>query len=165
MATQAAIEAKIRKLEDIESIKSLQHKYFRCIDCKLFDELKECLTEDVKTDYDGGWTMQGRDEVMKLFREGVKGITCHQFHNPEIELTGDTTARGTWSFSDYLIYEDTGTGLRGAGIHYDEYVKIKGQWKISLASYTRLFEETFDRREDKSLKLTRAAKYPLKFPR
>ncbi len=168
MATQAETEAKIRRLEDIEAIRQLQHKYFRCIDCKLFDELQDCFADNVKTDYDGWIAANGKAALMKGFREGpvanVKQITVHDAHNPEIELTSDTTAKGIWRFSDYLIYVDTGKGVRGAGIHYDEYVKVNGKWMITLASFKRVFEESFDRKADKSLKLNKAAEYPLKFP-
>ncbi len=167
MATQADLEARIRDLEDIEAIKKLQHKYFRCIDGKLFDELAECFTEDVKTAYDGtgAFAVQGKDAVMKSF-QGVLGkhtvVTCHQFHNSEIEKTSETTARGTWQFSDYVIDTEANTTLQGAGFHYDEYIKEKGVWKIKLASFTRIFEETWDREDVKSLKLTSTLKYPYK---
>ena len=40
------LEARIRALEDIEAIKRLKHKYFRCIDKGLWDEIGNCFAED-----------------------------------------------------------------------------------------------------------------------
>jgi hypothetical protein len=34
-----------------------------------------------------------------------------------------------------------GTVLHGTGIYSDEYVKIDGEWKISLTGYERIFED------------------------
>ena len=45
-------------------------------------------------------------------------------------------------------------GLRGAAFYRDEYVKIKGQWKIKHTGYNRIFEEVWDRGETKSCKIT-----------
>ena len=39
------LKARVRILEDIESIRRLRNKYFRCLDGKLWDEIAECFTE------------------------------------------------------------------------------------------------------------------------
>jgi hypothetical protein len=51
MADLAELEARIKRLEDIEAIKRLRHKYFRCLDGKLWDQMEDCFAEDVKTSY------------------------------------------------------------------------------------------------------------------
>ena len=79
MATMEDLEAKLKRLErelqvlkDIEAIKQLKGKYFRCLDCKLWDELAECFTEDATTSYSGGkLSFKGRDAIMKFFRDNM----------------------------------------------------------------------------------------------
>ena len=168
MADLTDLEARIKRLEDIEAtkgdieaIKRVKYKYFRCLDSKLWDELAECFTEDATTNYrDGKWVCQGVDQIVQfLKRLRYTRLSVHQGHHPEIEVTSDTSAKGVWSFNDYVIDSQANTSLRGAGFYYDEYVKVNGEWKIKLTGYTRTFEETWDRGETKSLKLT-ADRFP-----
>ena len=159
----ADLEARIKRLEhreavkaDIEAIKRVKYKYFRCLDSKLWDEMKECFTEDATTDYRSGtWALQGVDAIVQFLEESLlHQNSVHQGHHPEIEITSDTTARGVWSFNDYVINRKRNRALRGAGFYHDEYVKVNGEWKIRLTGYVRTFEEMWDRGETPSLKLT-----------
>ncbi len=78
MATTEELEAKLKRLErelqvlkDIEAIKQLKGKYFRCLDSKLWDEMAECFTEDATTSYSGGkLSFKGRDAIIKFFKLG-----------------------------------------------------------------------------------------------
>lgn len=164
MADLAELEARIRHLEDIEAIKRLKYKYFRCLDSKLWDEMAECFAEDATTDYaDGKLRFQGVEAVMRFLKEAMNRatlLTIHQAHHPEIEITSDTTAKGVWEFYDYLIDAQANTSVRGAAFIREEYVKQRGEWKIKSTGYTRIFEEVWDRGEAKSLNLTATKKFP-----
>lgn len=158
MAEQADLVARIRALEDIEAIKRLKHKYLRCLDSKLWDELAECLTEDARADYaDGELHFQGADAIMRFLRESLGResslVGIHHCHHPEIELTSDTTAKGAWALYNYLINKREKWGLRLGAYYHDEYIKEQGEWKISSTGYTRIFQETWDRDETPSLNL------------
>jgi len=147
----------LRKMRDIEAIKRVKYKYFRCLDSKLWDELAECFTEDATTNWASGkWTFHGVDAIVQFLSKTLRHnrISMHQGHHPEIELTSDTTARGIWSLQDYVIDTRGNTYLRGASFYYDEYVKVNGEWKIKLAGYDRIFEEIGDKRDTPSLHLT-----------
>jgi hypothetical protein len=146
-------------LEEIESIKKLKYKYFRCLDSKRWAELAECFAPDATSSYDGGkYSFQGRAQILG-FLEAALGrptmITLHQGHHPEIELTSPTTATGTWYLEDQVIDAKRNTTLRGAAFYHDEYVKLDGAWKLQSTGYVRTFEEVQDRSETPSLKLTR----------
>jgi hypothetical protein len=146
-------------LEEIESIKKLKYKYFRCLDSKRWAELAECFAPDATSSYDGGkYSFQGRAQILG-FLEAALGrptmITLHQGHHPEIELTSPTTATGTWYLEDQVIDAKRNTTLRGAAFYHDEYVKLDGAWKLQSTGYVRTFEEMQDRSETPSLKLTR----------
>ena len=146
-------------LEEIEAIKKLKYRYFRCLDSKRWAELADCFTEDATSSYDSGkYSFQGRAQILG-FLEGALGrpsmITLHQGHHPEIELTSPTTATGTWYLEDQVIDAKRNTTLRGAAFYHDEYVKQGGAWKLRSTGYVRTFEEVQDRSETPSLKLTR----------
>jgi bile-acid 7alpha-dehydratase len=170
MAGLSKLEARMKRLEraqavrdDIEAIKRLKYRYFRCLDSKLWDDLAQCFTEDATTSYSGGkYTYQGRDAIMKFLSEGLGStmISMHHGHHPEIEITGKTTARGIWALHDYVIVTQSSVSLRGASFYHDEYVKVRGEWKIKHTGYDRVFEEMWDRSETKSLKITRSMFLP-----
>ncbi len=133
------------ELEEIEAIKRLKYKYFRCIDTKRWDELAECFTEDATCAYDSGkYAYAGRDRILG-FLEGAMGrgsmITLHQVHHPEIELTGDATATGIWYLEDRVLDTEHDFALQGAAFYRDEYVKQRDGWKIHATGYERTFEE------------------------
>ena len=143
-------------LAEIEAIKKLKYRYFRCLDSKLWEELAECFAEDATTSYSSGkYSLKGLDAIMQFLKKilGPRVITMHQGHHPEIELTSKTTARGIWALEDYLIDLKANTSLRGAAFYKDEYVKVDGQWKIKHTGYDRVFSEVWNRRETPSLKL------------
>jgi bile-acid 7alpha-dehydratase len=143
-------------LAEIEAIKRLKYRYFRCLDSKLWEELAECFAKDATTGYSSGkYSYEGVDAIIRFLKRilGPRVISMHQGHHPEIEITGDTTARGIWALHDYVIDLGTNISLRGAAFYRDEYVKLNGEWKIKSTGYDRIFEETWDRGETKSLKL------------
>ena len=153
----AGLEGRMKHLEDMEAIKRLKYRYLRCLDRKLWDELAGCFTEDATTSYSGGkYSFQGREAIVRFLREslGPAMLSMHHGHHPEIEITGDSTARGIWALEDYLIMTQSNTGLRGAAFYKDEYVKVDGEWKIKSTGYDRIFQERWDRRETPSLKVT-----------
>ena len=146
-------------LQEIEAIKRLKYRYFRCIDTKAWAELADCFSEDASCAYDAGkYSFEGRERVME-FLEGAMGrasmITFHQVPHPEIELGGDGTATGVWYLEDRVIDTDNHFVLHGAAFYRDEYVKQDDVWRIRATGYERTFEEMGDLREH-PLRLTRS---------
>ena len=130
-------------LAEIEEIKQLKARYFRLMDTKQWSEWGENLTEDCVLEYTGGpdIRMEGRDAVVEFVSNALDGaVSVHQGHMPEIELTGPTTARGTWAMSDVVEWsgERQPNSLRGFGHYEDEYAKEDGTWRIKRMRITRL---------------------------
>lgn len=151
MAGTADIEARLRVLEDIEAIKKLKAKYFRCLDSKLWDDLAECFADDAMTSYtDGQYCLKGREEIMKFLKAGLARTSLfgfHQGHTPEIDITGEDTARGVWSSHYYMINTRTNTTAHCGSFYHDEFIRQQGGWKISSTGYTRIFEEHWSREQ------------------
>jgi len=132
------------KLDEIEAIKQVKYRYFRALDCKQWEALGETLSEDATTAYDSGkYSFQGRTAILGFLRDALgsrRVISLHHGHHPEIELTGESTARGTWYLEDTVFFLDANLVLHGAGFYNDEYVKIADAWKIRSTGYERTFE-------------------------
>ncbi len=142
---------------EIEKIKRLKYKYFRCLDSKKWDELAECFTPDAKSSFSSGaYSFEGREAIIDFFKEGLARtrLSMHHGHHPEIELTSETTATGIWALEDYLIDTEGNWSMRGAAYYRDEYAKIDGEWKVKSTGYDRIFEEFWNRADSPSLKIT-----------
>jgi bile-acid 7alpha-dehydratase len=144
MADLSDLEKRIRIMEDIEAIKKLKAKYFRCVDKKLWEEMETVLTEDAVADYGMGIELlQGRKAIIEFLKKNLDRdsmISVHQGHNPEIEITSDTTARGVWVLNDRLIIQTIAT-LNGWRYYEDEYVKVNGEWKKKSTKIANILEE------------------------
>ena len=71
MSKPASLEARIKTLEDIEAIKRLKCKYWRCLDRKLWNELAECFTEDAVADYGPRRKCQGRKAIIQFLKQSL----------------------------------------------------------------------------------------------
>ena len=141
----------LQRLVEIEAIKQLKGRYMRAVDTKDWELLASTFAPEARSAYGGGkLSFDGRDAIIGFLREALDDkriATMHHSHTPEIEITSETTARGTWYLEDFVINPEIGTEqmpggsvLQGTGIYSDEYVKIDGEWKISLTGYERIFE-------------------------
>jgi hypothetical protein len=133
------------QLLDIEAIKKLKHTYFRLLDTKEFDALGALFADGATTSYESGkYSHTGRDEAIS-FLSGSLGdpsiVHEHLGHHPEITLTSDTTAVGTWYLHDRVLVPSVDFELGGTAIYTDEYVKADGVWLISHTGYVRVYEE------------------------
>jgi len=143
---------------EIEAIKRLKYRYARCLDMKLWDEMRSCFTEDAACAYDGGkYSFSGRERILDFLRSALgpnTRISCHHVHHPEIDLTGPSRAVGTWALEDLVIDTAANLVIRGAAYYRDEYAKIDGDWRIRFTGYERTFEEVLSRADIPSLRLT-----------
>ena len=140
----------LQELCEIEAIKALKYKYMRSIDCKLWDVMRECFTPDATTAYSGGkYSFEGIDAIMNFMTESMSRgsfLSSHRVHHPEIQLTSDTTATGTWALEDYVVDTKHDLTIHGAAFYEDRYVKVDGDWKIQHTGYERTFEEMGSRK-------------------
>jgi uncharacterized protein (TIGR02246 family) len=133
-------EASLRTLLDIEEIKQLKARYFRCLDTKDGDAFAELFTADAVMDADG-YVEEGRDKILDFLTRILDGVTTvHHGHMPEITITGPDTATGVWSMFDYLTFPvgEPPRGLRGYGHYHEEYAREQGGWRIRRLTLTRL---------------------------
>ncbi|MGX7677868.1 nuclear transport factor 2 family protein [Jatrophihabitans sp. DSM 45814] len=126
-------------MDDIEAIKVLKARYFRAMDTKNWDAMRQVFTDDVVMDTSeaGGPTIAGADEFMTFLVPTLADVvTVHHGHMPEIEVSG-TTATGIWAMEDLLRYPD-GNEMRGYGHYHETYEKQGSAWRIKSSKLTRL---------------------------
>jgi hypothetical protein len=146
------------ELVEIEAIKRLKYKYLRCLDQKLWEEMRECFTEDAVAAYSGGkYAYEGREAILEFLRRAMGAetfLSSHRVHHPEIELRSASEASATWALEDVVIEEKWGVTIRGAAFYEDEYVKRDGRWRIRRTGYKRTYEEIQSRKDVPGLRLT-----------
>ena len=134
----------LEELLAIESIKQLKAQYFLLMDTKQWEAWRELFTDDVRIL--GGPDHEGRDAFVAFVRRYLEGArTAHHGHTPIIELTGGSTARGTWAMSDDVLFppghpwSGPNPRRRGYGHYEEEYLCVDGEWKIASMRLSRLF--------------------------
>jgi len=152
------LAARIGRLEDVEAIKRLKYRYWRCLDLKLWDELAGCFTDDATADYgEGRYHFAGAEAILRFLREALGresgSVTVHHGHHPEIELTTETTARGTWALYNCRFNVAQKRSVRIGGYYDDRCLKLAGAWKIAHTGYTYVFREEWSREDTPSLRL------------
>jgi SnoaL-like domain len=139
----------IDRLEALEDIKRLKARYCRLLDARRFDEWAALFTPTLRfeTPHSGGEQV-GVDAFVAYARDRLgDGVSVHQCHTPEIEITGDTTATAIWAMSD-IVRRQASDGreitITGAGHYRESYELTNGGWRISALRLTRLLLDTVE---------------------
>jgi hypothetical protein len=130
------------KLWEIEAIKKLKARYFRLLDTKQWDALREVFSDDFTAEVHGPHPVihfASPEEMVATNRKLLSDVpTVHHGHMPEIDLTGPDTATGIWAMMDVV---ELGKGFVGYGHYHEEYRKHDGHWRIARMTITRLHIE------------------------
>jgi hypothetical protein len=126
------IEARITRLEDIESIRQLKARYCEiCDDNHNTAEIVNIFTADGIWEGAGIGRAQGHEEIQALFQSFQKSISFsqHMVQNPIIEVNGET-ASARWYFFGMFTYYTKAQKRWQAARYHEDYQKINGEWKI-----------------------------------
>lgn len=129
-------------LLDLEHIRALKYRYFRCVDTKDWAGIADCFVPEATASYPQR-ACADRDEIVAFLSEAMVPdlVTMHHGHHPEIELAGDT-ATGTWYLHDKVFLPDLDFALEGAALYTDRYVRTPDGWLMTHTGYERVFEVT-----------------------
>jgi len=136
---------RIARLEAIADISNLKAKYFRCIDCKLWDELPSLFTEAMQVvTPDGKIYCEGGGTYAASLRNSLEtAVSCHQGLTREIEIVDAGHATGIWAMQDVITWQDRHPsqgwkGIVGRGHYHESYRFERGAWRIDRLTLTRL---------------------------
>lgn len=143
-----SLEERITRIEAVEAIKVLKHRYFRACDAKdpvgfraAFVDNGAIIDYGVMGSFDDADGIAAVFERIALHQVDGKHLILDMHHglHPDIRLTGDSTAEGNWTlrFRQLNLHDMT---EKVAAIEYaDEYVIENGEWKISQSVATELW--------------------------
>lgn len=136
----------LQQLSDLEEIRQLKSRYFRCIDTGNHTELATCFAEDVTIDLRGGGyrlRVEGRADMVEFIASSFNSdiVAMHHGHTPEISFVDDNTAKGTWYLQDRFINPERNEDTVGTSLYYDTYVRTAEGWKVKHSEYDRVYEQ------------------------
>ncbi len=157
-----ALQARLDRLEAIDSIKALKARYLNACDRQDPEAVRDCFAKgEVVIDMDYFGHCESRDEfVDNIFvPRGCHDFVLDMHHcaNPEIVILDDENATGVWSLNYRNINTQDRTVTLLSALYHDEYRKISGQWKVSRSrtEYRTALSFTY---EEGSLSVTKAAR-------
>ena len=141
---QGSLEARVQRLEDIESIKCLVYRYWRCLDHKQWADFPECFTEDVVADYGmPGSRKIGREALVAFLHAHESPANfqiSHAGHNAEVTLLSADEAQGWFKLHDWVVIGGA-TAMRGIGQYDFRFQRRPGGWKISVLNLIYSYRE------------------------
>jgi hypothetical protein len=138
---------KAADLREIEQIKQLKARYFRLMDTKQWDAWRDLFTDDMRFWNDNLPDPDSRPPITSSADAFVpmvsallaNAVTVHHGHMPEIELTGERSARGVWAMFDIVQDSAKNLDFLGYGHYHETYEKGNdGRWRIKDLHLTRL---------------------------
>lgn len=141
-STSACVGASIDAMtDDLEALRVLKARYFRFVDTKSWDLLRELFTDDAAVDLGAVGAFHNADTFIAFVREALEATTTvHHGHMPELELVGPDEATGVWAMADILDLPPS--PMKGYGHYHESYRRVDGQWRIASMRLTRLFMES-----------------------
>jgi len=141
----------VQQLLDLEAIKTLKHRYIRCMTDACWDELETLFTPDIEASYsDGTYVFSGRDSLMGFLRQQDQSarpqLSYWHVHMPEITLQAPDRAHGIWGMYHFHLEKSQDEQVEMFAYYSDEYRKVDGHWLIARTGYRRVMEQTLDRR-------------------
>ncbi|MDN5894800.1 MAG: nuclear transport factor 2 family protein [Nocardioides sp.] len=134
------MEERIARLEAVDEIKALKHRYLRACDAKQPDVFRDCFVRSgASIDYGPRiGKFEDADGIAAVFErvalQRVEGalviFDMHHGVHPEIEIVDATHASGAWTlrFRQVNLVEET---EQVSNIEYaDEYEVEDGRWRI-----------------------------------
>jgi uncharacterized protein (TIGR02246 family) len=129
-------EERLRRLEDLEEIRTLYVDYGRHLDSGDPDAYASLFARGAKLRLGAIMRADGRDEIRQaaatLVGERPEGVrsSAHVLGSPRIELDGDTA-------SGECVWAAVSKGGDGevkvlVGRHFDQLVRENGRWRFSL---------------------------------
>ncbi|NLU63728.1 nuclear transport factor 2 family protein [Rhodococcus sp. HNM0563] len=135
------VEERLDRLEALEQIKMLKHRYFRACDAKDPEAMRACFIArgaDIYygpalgsfDDADGLVDIYSRIALQRVDDRYVI-LDMHHGMHPSIQLTGPTTATGAWTLRFRQVDLNARTERVTALDYDDDYVVENGEWKVA----------------------------------
>jgi ketosteroid isomerase-like protein len=157
--TMAALQARLQRFEDAESIRACVTRYMALCDrldaATPLDELLDCFTDDAVwrgkgeryARSFGGY--QGREAIGAMFRTYMGtpahfALNVHFLTTEAITPSGDGTAEASWVMLQTSTFADGRSHLNAARLQLGMARCADGQWRIARFETENLFSRPVD---------------------
>lgn len=138
------LQQRIARLEALEAIRQLKHRYLNACDLKEVEHIRECFAEGpVEIDYGPLGCFDNRDDFIELYSRLAcqpRVIDSHHGANPEIDMLSEDEAQARWALGYFNLDAESGATRQLGVVYQDRYRRIEGQWKI-VATQSRIISE------------------------
>lgn len=143
------VEDRLARLEAIEQIKSLKHRYLRACDAKRPEEFRSCfIARGAVVDYGPRiGAFEDADGIAAVFArialrrvdDKVVILDMHHAMHADIEVLSDTEATGAWTLRFRQVDLAEGVERLSAIEYADRYAVEDGEWRIARCEVTVLW--------------------------
>ena len=139
----AALEAHVRRLNDIEEIRALRLRYHQYVNEHRAADIPDLFTDDAELDFGYLGRTRGRVKITKFFLAlpVVLDFVKQFVHNHAVVVDGDRAIT-----TSYLEAKSVskGTAYRVAGRYDDICVRTPGGWRFASMKFEPYFTVPFD---------------------
>jgi hypothetical protein len=137
----------VERLRDTEEIRLLKHRFMRCIDMKLWDDVGGAFAGNATfgtgtSAFGKPVEITGSSEIVAFLRArlGAGVLSEHTVSQPEITVDGDV-AEGIWAQRETILATRHRMVISGSGFCEERYERgADGRWLIAQTSYARTYE-------------------------
>lgn len=146
----AELRAEVRQLRDAEEIRELQYGYWRAIDLKQPDALRDLFAPgEILIDFEDMPVWRDRDVFVQFFIDLGMDPNRQENHyglSPAIRFDGPDDASGTWRLHMFAYNFESRIIIRISGMYDARYQRRDGRWWITRLVFRRhsLFTEHVD---------------------
>jgi 3-phenylpropionate/cinnamic acid dioxygenase small subunit len=129
---EATLEARLRRLEDLDAIRQLFVDYGHCLDNGKFAQYGSLFAEEGEVLLGPIGRAKGPAAIQALMEKtlgGRQGGSYHLIANPVIQLDGDR-ASSEVSWAVIVRQPDGQAALTMLGRHVDKLIREGGRWKF-----------------------------------
>lgn len=135
------LETRLRRIEDIEEIKSLHRRYIRKLADRDWDGMADFFTDDAVTDIRWHGRTVGKQQLIEQVFDELHGLVRsadgYVLSSPVIDLdVGGETAEGEWTWHRHVCeFRTTGGYMRVWGPWLEgryrcSYARVDGVWRF-----------------------------------
>lgn len=144
MQDAMTLEQRIARLEALEAIRELKHRYLNACDLKDVAAIRACFAQGpVLIDYGPLGVFNDREPFLALYSKLAcvpRVIDLHHAANPQIDYHDLDNAQARWALHYQNRDAETGVTRQLGGFYQDRYRREAGQWCIVETVFRGHFE-------------------------
>ena len=143
----STLEERLAILEAKDGAREAMYRYWRSLDYKQWDELRDVFCGNAEADWGGDWKASGRQGIFDFLHanESRSDLRLAHFgHNPEITVLSPAEATGVFKLEDWVTIGGA-TVMKSFGQYRMRFVReADGVWRIKDLKLAYDYQERTD---------------------